>query len=415
VRLEIRSANGDLVHDVALPTSVVTWWDGLPEAINLAGSEVVMRARYRAEVDGPHVIGAAATGLVRVAVDGARLAEARTLPARDVVEALSRPPELRVPVQLRAGQEVELRVEHRPDVRGRYGFVTLRLGVVPQREDDSLIEEAVATARAADVALVVVGSADGAESEGYDREGMTLQGRQDELVRRVAAANPNTVVVVNSGMPVLMPWIDEVAAVIQAWLPGQAFGEALADTLLGTVEPGGRLPISMPRSEADSPVLHAHPQGGELPYTEGLLVGYRGYDRAGSEPLFCFGHGLGYTDWRYESLTLPEAAIAAGDDLPVVVTVTNAGPRDGREVVQVYLEGPGDDPSRPIRVLAGFSPVAARPGERAEVRVTVPARSFARYDEASSGWVWPSGRYTVQAGRSSRDLRVSAEVVVRPA
>jgi beta-glucosidase len=412
VRLEIHAAGGELVHDVALPSSVLTWWDGLPDAVNVAGSEVVMRARYRAEVDGPHVLGAAATGLVRIAVDGVRLGEARTLPARDVVEALSRPPELRVPVQLRAGQEVEVRVEHRPDVRGRYGFVTMRLGVAPRREDDDAIADAVAAASAADVALVVVGSADGTESEGYDRESLALPGRQDELVARVAAANPNTVVVVNTGMPVLMPWVGEVAAVVQAWLPGQAFGEALADALLGVIEPSGRLPVSMPRQEADSPVLHAHPEGGELPYDEGLLVGYRGYDRKGTEPLFCFGHGLGYTDWTYRSLAVGSGSPAAGEDLRVRVTLSNSGGRAGREVVQLYLQGPDDDASRPLRTLAAFATVDAEPGQSVDAELTVPARAFARYDEGLSRWVWPAGEYTIHAGRSSRDLRLSASLTL---
>ena len=413
VRLEIRSADGAVVQEVAFPTSAVTWWDGLPDAVHLPGSEMVLRARYRAEVDGPHVLGAAAVGLVRVAVDGAQLAEARTLPPRDVVEALSRPPELRVPVQLRAGQEVEVRVEHRPDVRGRYGFVTLRLGIAPQKDEGSLLEEAVQAAAESDLAVVVVGSADGTESEGYDRETMVLPGRQDELVRRVAAANPNTVVVVNSGMPVLMPWIDEVAAVIQVWLPGQAFGEALAATLLGALEPGGRLPVSLPRAEVDSPVLHAYPEGGELPYSEGLLVGYRGYDRKGVEPLFCFGHGLGYTDWSYESLAPAAESIAAGEDLHVVVTIRNTGQREGREVVQLYLQGPDDEPQRPLRVLAAFSSVEGRAGDQVEARLTVPARSFARFDEGLSRWAWRPGAYSVHAGRSSRDLRLSAQVVLR--
>ena len=302
VRLEVRAADGTVVHDGPHPTSVVTWWDGLPEAVYLPGSEFVLRARYRAAVDGPHVLGAAGVGLVRVVVDGSTLAEATTLPPRDIVEALSRPPELRVIAQLRAGQEVEVRFEHRPDVRDSQArFATMRLGITPQVGDEVLLEEAAQAAAEADVAVVVVGSADGTESEGYDRETLALPGRQDELVRRVAAANANTVVVVNSGMPVLMPWADEVAAILQVWLPGQAFGEALADSLLGVVEPGGRLPVSVPRAEADSPVLHAKPEAGELDYAEGLLVGYRGYDRSGTEPLFCFGHGLGYTDWSYES------------------------------------------------------------------------------------------------------------------
>src|SRR5947209_432967 len=245
VRLEVRGADGTLLYDSPFANSVVTWWDGLPEAAYQPGVDMTMRATYNA---------------------------------------------------------------------------------------------------GADVAIVVVGSADGTESEGYDRQTLVLPGRQDELIRRVAAANPNTVVVVNSGMPVLMPWADDVSAILQVWFPGQAFGEALADTLAGIVEPGGRLPVSLPRVEADSPVLGARPEAGNLVYEEGLLVGYRGYDRHGPEPLFCFGHGLGYTDWTYEAID----AAWAGEDVEVNVTVRNSGTRAGREVVQLYLEEPEDDAARPL-------------------------------------------------------------------
>jgi beta-glucosidase len=414
VRLEVRAADGTLVHDAPHPTSVVTWWDGLPEAVYLPGAEFVIRARYRALVGGPHVFGAAGVGLVRVVVDGATLAEATTLPPRDVVEALSRPPELRVVVPLRADQEVEVRFEHRPDVRDSQArFATMRLGITPQVGDEVLLEEAALAAAGADVAVVVVGSADATESEGYDRETLALPGRQDELVRRVAAANANTVVVVNSGMPVLMPWAGEVAAILQVWLPGQAFGEALAQTLLGVAEPGGRLPVSLPRAEADSPVLHAKPEAGELDYAEGLLVGYRGFDRSGTEPLFCFGHGLGYTEWTYESLAPAAEYLAVGEDLPLSVTIRNAGERAGRDVVQVYLEGPDDDPSRPLRVLAAFAGIEAGPGEQTHARLTLPARAFSRFDEGLSQWVSHPGTYTLHAGRSSRDLRLSTQVVMR--
>ena len=415
VRLEVRAADGAVIHDAPFPRSAITWWDGLPEAVHLPGVEVVMRARYRPGVDGPHVLGAAGVGLLRVVVDGSTVAEATTVPPRDVVEALSRPPELRVDLQLKAGREIELRVEHRPNGRGHQaGFATMRIGIAPKLEDDGLIEEAVRAAAAADVAVVVVGSPDGAESEGYDRETMALPGRQDDLVRAVAAANRNTVVVVNSGMPALMPWADEVAAVIQVWFPGQAFGEALADALAGIIEPGGRLPVSMPRAEADSPVLRAHPEAGDLVYAEGLLVGYRGYDRSGTEPLFCFGHGLGYTDWTYESLAPAAESITAGQDLSLSVTVRNSGRRAGREVVQVYLEGPDDDPSRPIRVLAAFTTLEARPGEQVEARLTVPARSFARFDARQREWVSHPGTYSLRVGRSSRDLRLNTRVVLLP-
>ncbi len=409
VRLEIRNPDGEVVYDASIPSSVATWWDGLPEAVHRAGSEVVMRAVFRPETDGPHVIGAAGAGRMRVTVDGSLLAEATSLFPGEVVEALGRPPELRVPVSLEAGREVDVRLDYRPEKR----FVTLRLGIAPQRDDEDLIEEAAQAADDADVTVVVVGSAEGTESEGYDKDTMVLPGRQDELVRRVAAANPNTVVVVNSGMPVLMPWADQVAAVIQVWFPGQAFGEALADTLLGVAEPAGRLPISVPRQEVDSPVLRARPEAGDLVYSEGLLVGYRGYDRTGTEPHFAFGHGLGYTDWTYESLTSDAESIAAGEDLTCSVTVRNSGSRPGREVVQVYLEGPDDDPRRPLRVLSAFGTVEAGPATTVAERLVVPARAFARFDEARRQWVPHPGKYTLRAGRSSRDLRLSSEVVMR--
>jgi beta-glucosidase len=408
-RLEIRNPEGEVVYDAPIPSSVATWWDGLPNAVHAPGSEVVIRGVFRADAGGQYVIGAAGAGRMRVTVNGSVLAESTSLFPGEVVEALGRPPELRVPISLDAGQEVDVRLDYRPEKR----FVTLRLGIAPQREDSDLIEEASQAADDADVAVVVVGSAEGTESEGYDKDTMVLPGRQDELVRRVAAANPNTVVVVNSGMPVLMPWADQVAAVIQVWFPGQSFGQALAETLLGIAEPTGRLPITVPRQEADAPVFHVHPEAGDLVYREGLLVGYRGYDRAGVEPHFAFGHGLGYTEWTYESIAPAADSIAPGDDLQVAVTVRNSGKRAGREVVQVYLEAPDRDPRRPIRTLAGFGIVDALPGATADIRLTVPARSFACYDEASHRWAWRAGTYTLRVGRSSRDLRLSGEVVVR--
>ena len=401
VRLEARDAAGNVVYDAPFPNSVVTWWDGLPEAVYHAGSEVVMRATFRPAADGPHVVGVAGVGRVRLSVHGTVLAEASSLPPRDVVEALSRPPELRVPVQMRAGHDVEVRAEFRSDSR----FATMRLGIAPQLHDDALLEEAVRAAANADVAIVVVGSADGTESEGYDRNTLALPGRQDELVSRVAAANPNTIAVVNAGMPVLMPWADDVAAILQVWFPGQEFGAALADVLSGAAEPGGRLPVSIPRAATDSPVLDANPEAGTLAYSEGLLVGYRGYDRNGDEPLFGFGHGLGYTEWTYESLD----AITSSE---FTVRVRNSGTRAGREVVQLYLERHDDDPARPLRSLVAFATVAAEPGEVVEAKLPLHVRAYAQFDEARHEWVSRPGTYTLRAGHSSRDLRLHTQVVM---
>jgi beta-glucosidase len=339
------------------------------------------------------------------------------LPA-DPVEAMVRPSEIRAAVDLIAGREAEIEICLRPDDWPQ-GPVAIRLGVAPAPDDDAMIGEAVEAARAADAAVVVVGSAPGTESEGFDRPGLALPGRQDELVRRVAAVNDRTVVVVNAGMPVLMPWADQVAAVGYAWLPGQVMGAALADVLLGQAEPGGRLPVTKPAAEADCPVLHAVPQDGRLEYREGLLVGYRGYDRAGTEPRFAFGHGLGYTTWAYESAAADAPALAPSlapsldGTLGVTVVLRNTGRRTGREVVQAYVEPPTAEPGRPLRTLAAFTAVTASPGEQVRARLTVPARAFARYDEAAGGWVLPAGVFTVRIGRSSADLPLRLRVTSR--
>jgi beta-glucosidase len=226
--------------------------------------------------------------------------------------------------------------------------------------------------------------------------------------------NPRTIVVVNSGMPVLLPWADSVAAIVQAWLPGQAMGEALADVLLGVAEPGGRLPVTLPVTAADCPVLDAIPAADAvLDYTEGLLIGYRGYDASGTRPRYPFGHGLGYTTWEYESLSRSgEPAggeLAAGTDLELTVVVRNTGSRAGREVVQAYVGGPAE-PGRPVRALAAFGSAVAGPGAAARVTLRVPARAFARWDERAGGWAWPAGLFEVRVGRSAGDLRLSTEV-----
>jgi beta-glucosidase len=152
------------------------------------------------------------------------------------------------------------------------------------------------------------------------------------------------------------------------------------------------------------------PDAGWLEYREGLLIGYRGYDRAGIRPRFPFGHGLGYTTWSYESAVADTPAVAPGGDLGVTVVLRNTGPRAGREVVQAYLEPPSGDPRRPVRILAAFAAVTAAPGEHAEARLTVPARAFDQYDEAAGTWVRPPGEFTVRVGRSSANLPLHLRV-----
>jgi beta-glucosidase len=410
LRLEFRDSGGELLAAEHRTSPALTWWDQVPPGIGWGKpGTVVLLTSFRPEASGPHVFGVAGIGRLTLTVDGTVVADAETAVPDDPVEAMARPGEVRAMVALVAGRPARVRLEFRPAADGE-GPLAVRLGIVPAAADDDLLAEAERAAGLADAAVVVVGSAMMTESEGFDRTTLALPGRQDELVRRVAAVNRRTVVVVNAGMPVLMPWAEQVAAVIYAWLPGQAMGAALADVLLGRAEPGGRLPVTLPAAEADCPVLHATPRDGVIDYSEGLLIGYRGYDASLRRPHFPFGHGLGYTSWAYESVRAAAADPAAGDDLEVTVTLRNTGSRPGREVVQAYLAGPPTDPAAPPRQLAAFAAVTAAPGARAEATLRLPARAFARWDEQAAGWAWPPGPFTVHIGRSSRDLSLSVQV-----
>ena len=412
VRLEFRAADGRLLGTEHRNTTVFAWWgDGLPAGVGWGEDGTVsLLASYQPEASGPHMVGAAGVGRLTLTVDGTVAAAGDTPVPADPVETMTRPGEVTGVVELTAGQPAQVRLDFLPSALAE-GPLAVRLGIVAAPDEEAALAEAVQAAAAASAAVVVVGSAETTESEGFDRDTLQLPGRQDELVERVAAVNPRTVVVVNSGMPVLMPWASQVAAVLYVWLPGQAMGDALADVLLGRSEPGGRLPVTMPAREEDCPVLRAVPEDNRLGYDEGLLIGYRGYDAAGTTPLFAFGHGLGYTSWAYESLTADRAGLTAGADLNIEVTVRNTGHRPGREVVQAYVAGPALGPGRPVRVLAAFGTVSAAPGEAATVILTLPARVFAQYDEHAARWDWPPGKFTIAAGRSSRDLRLTTAVI----
>jgi beta-glucosidase len=300
-------------------------------------------------------------------------------------------------------------------------FVTAQLRHAPPgRTPYEEIAEAAAAAQAADVAVVMVGTNEEVESEGWDRTALDLPGHQNDLVRKLIAANPRTIVVVNAGAPVLLPWADEAPALLWAWLPGQEGGHALADVLLGRAEPSGRLPWTLPARAEDVPVPDAVPCDGIVDYTEGVHVGHRAWDRAGLVPAFPFGHGLGWTRWTYESVTLSPTPVSAasltspagGDGLNLTVALTNTGPRAGREVLQVYLEPPQDGTDRPVRLLAGFATIQAAPGERVTTEVHVPARAFQIWDGEASAWRTPPGRYRLHIGRSSRDPHLTADVTV---
>ena len=306
-------------------------------------------------------------------------------------------------VHLTGGEEHAIRV----DWAKSGGQAMIELAWTPPPNAPNVeIEEAVEAARRADVAVLFLANKD---TEAIDRPDLSLPGHQDALVEAVAAANPRTVVVLNTGGPVTMPWLDRVPAVLEAWYPGEEHGNAAAATLFGDSDPAGRLPITFPKRLADTPAStpEQYPGvNGVATYSEGLDVGYRHYDARGIEPLFPFGYGLSYTRFRLERLKVHERSVS--------VEVTNVGERRGSEVVQVYVGGADDNgpigPGQlpPPRRLEGFAKVQLDPGRRRTVTIELGRRAFAHWDTDRHEWRVAPGSYTVFAGTSSRDLPLRA-------
>ncbi|WP_412080827.1 beta-glucosidase H [Streptomyces sp. SCL15-4] len=284
------------------------------------------------------------------------------------------------------------------------GRATVLAAAPPEEDAATALAAAVDAAGRTDAAVVFVGTTEHSETEGQDRTGLALGGRQDDLVRAVAAANPRTVVVVNSGGPVELPWREEVGALLLVWFPGQEAGAGITDVLFGHAEPEGRLPTTWAACLADAPVTDTRPVAGRLDYAEGLHIGYRAWLRSGRAPAYWFGHGLGYTTWRYESVEAP-ARVAAGSAFTVRVGLRNTGRRAGREVVQVYLARPGSAVERPERWFAGYAAVRAEAGGTVTAEVIVRPRALRHWCETDRCWRTETGAYRLMVGRSAGDLR----------
>jgi beta-glucosidase len=263
------------------------------------------------------------------------------------------------------------------------------------------LSAAAAAAKAAATAVVVV--SDDTESEATDRPSLSLPSAQDELISAVAAANPHTVVVINAGAPVAMPWLGKVAAVVDAWYPGQTSGTALASVLFGQTDPGGHLPVTFPASLSQVPAASSAEfpgNGSQVLYSEGIRVGYRWYDAQGETPLFPFGYGLSYTTFAFSGLRLSRATVTRTGDVRVSATVTNTGSRAGSDVAQLYVGDPAAS-GEPPRALAGFDRVTLAPGQSARVSFTVTPQQLSVWSDSAHGWTESPGDYRVYVGDSS--------------
>lgn len=432
---------GDVVHRSALETTELLH---LGPPVPALGGDFSVRATgmFHPPEAGRYVFAMTQIGRARLYVDG-----------RVVLDAFAQPQprgtsfmglgsaEMEQTVDLVRGGDVEVVVEY--DTSGAPGLYALRVGCRQVAPPD-LLERAVAAARDADVAVVVVGTTGEWESEGFDRETMSLPGDQDELVRRVASVNPNTVVVVNAGAAVTMPWIDDVRAVLQVWFGGQEMASALADVLAGDAEPGGRLPVSLPLRLEHTPAYGAFPgERNELRYGEGILVGYRWYEARHLPVLFPFGHGLSYTSFVLGEPELSSSTFVAGGALTLTVPVTNSGQRAGTEVVQCYVAPPPGDLFRPPKELKAFAKIELEPGQSGTVTLVLTDRSFACWDPGSEqtealrarlplggmegpgsgtgdgppagdgpGWRIGAGTYLLHVGRSCADISWTTPVTV---
>ncbi|KDN76604.1 beta-glucosidase [Streptomyces olindensis] len=408
-----RDAADQVIGTRSAPNGQLQWvGSDLPDGVTHDTLHTVeLTGTFTPRESGPHTFGIKGVGAFTLTIGGTTYYDDVQRPAKDdPFVSFFGAPEPRAEVELTAGEPVDVSLVHAVHFPDDAALKVVAFSLAhqePQRDPDELIAEAAAAARAADTAVVVVATTERVESEGFDRTDLRLPGRQDDLVRAVAAANPNTVVVVNSGSPVELPWRDDVAAVLLTWFPGQEGGAALADVLTGAHEPGGRLPTTW-GSLADAPITRVVPENGELPYDEDVFIGYRAWEKHGRTPAYPFGHGLGYTHWTYESVEVEGTAEGA----TVTVRLRNTGDRPGREVVQLYLAPGEPGPTRPARGLAGFAGVEAAPGESVEATVELPRRAFEIWDEATGSWSFVKGSYEIQVGRSITDRRITATINV---
>jgi beta-glucosidase len=388
--------------------SRLVWHDGIPGMAE-RGGRVRVACEFVPTEDGAHRFTVKSSGSVRGFIAGREVVRTKgAADAGDPFAVLFDDDEAHADVQLL--RHVPVAVEIRMDVVVPHEINALAVACGPPEPDGGLARAAAAATRA-DAVILIVGTGEDIEREGADRTTLRLPGRQEELGRRVIAANPRTIAIVNAGSPVDLRWARGAAALLYAWFLGEELGPALADVLCGDREPGGRLPITLAASAADYPVLDTSPDSGlRRRYEESTLVGYRHFDAHRIQPEFCFGHGHGYTDFAYEAMTLSRSTVEGDAPLTVAITVRNTGSRPGKEVVQLYVAPPKGAAQRPPKELKSFAPIHLGPGAVGTVEFKLGKRAFAHWDAAAGSWTVLSGAYELLAGRSSRDIRLREPV-----
>ncbi len=315
-------------------------------------------------------------------------------------------------VELNAGHGYGIQIEFVKTTDEPLAHLSLQMARTFRPGEDDRKERALALAKQSDLVIFFGGLPQGYESEGRDRPDMELPGDQNDLIRELVKVNPHTIVVLNAGAPVTLPWLERVPAVALAYYPGMEGGHAIANVLLGGVNPSGKLPVTFPKRLADTPAFNNYPGTKDVLYGEGIFVGYRHYDQRNIEPLFPFGHGLSYTTFGYANLQVPQQVkvqqLRKGESVPVSVTVRNTGTVDGKEVVQLYVRDMESSLVRPPKELKAFAKVSLSKGEERVVQFTLDERALSFYDPYQRKWVVEPGEFELLVGSSSRDVRATA-------
>ena len=424
-KLEARAVNGntfkleyfnnhelsdETIHSENLKSGELLVFGEIAPGVNPAEFSARLSASFTPDSSGTHQFSLVSVGKSRLLVDGQMIADNWTKQMKGESYFGFGSTEVIGSIKLEAGKTYNLSLEYNnSDVPL---FAAFRLGYLPPIASDA-IERAATLAAHSDVALVFVGTNGDWESEGHDRTSLKLPDEQAALIERVAAANPNTVVVLQTGSPVVMPWLERVAGVIQAYFPGQECGNSISDILFGTTNPSGKLTQTYPLRLEDNPAFINYPgDNGRVYYGEGIFVGYRYYEKKQVTPLFPFGFGLSYSSFEYKNLQLGTNLLESGQSLKVSLDVTNTSPRAGQEVVQLYVHDIQASVSRPNKELKAFTKIHLEPAETKTVTLRLDPRDFAYWDDLQHAWLAEAGEFEVLVGSSSQDIRSRASFVL---
>lgn len=407
--------NGPAVFSPTLESSEQMWAADLPTGVTGAHFSLRASLRFVAQQAGLHQFSLISAGLSRAYINGVLAVDAWTHWSRGETYFTFGCEEVLHTRQLETGEVCEIEIEYTTQAHEEVPFRALRFGAY-RPLDTFDIAEAVEAAHAADVAVVFAGLNAEWDNEGLDRHSLELPHMQNALIARVAAVNPRTVVVLQTGAPVTLPWLDSVPAVLQAWYPGQECGNAIADVLLGAADPGGHLPQTWPLRLSDTVghgALALHPSlKGHVQYEEGVFIGYRHYQRAGLAVQFPFGYGLSYGGFEYGRLRGVPQFLAPNDTITVELDVRNVGLRSGHTLLQLFVHQVQPSVARPPKELKAFAKLQIAPGAIGTARMTLGMRAFAFYDVELKTWRADAGMYVLYLGRHADDDLATAQVTL---